>query len=227
MTGDPPGLIETMYADGAGIRFLARHLARLAASAEALGLVCPLDALEGALCEAAAGLTAPRRMRLQLEPDGTHQIACAQLPPASATTPGVALAAQRVSADDFLLRHKTTRRAVYDAARAVLPGDGSVLDALLLNQDGEVCEGAITNVFALIGGRLVTPPVSCGLLPGIMRGHVIEAYGAREAVLRSSDLAQAERLFLTNAVRGMIEVRLTPGPWEASDEAGHGSAAGT
>ncbi len=227
MTGDPLGLIETMYADGAGIRFLARHLHRLAASAETLGLVCPVEEVETALRAAAVGLVAPRRIRLQLDPDGAFHVTGAALPPPPAGMPAVVVASQRVSADDVLLRHKTTRRAVYDAARAALPGDGSVLDALLLNQDGEVCEGAITNVFALSGGRLLTPPAACGLLPGIMRGHVIEAYGAREAVLRPADLAQAERLFLTNAVRGMIEVRLAPGPWEAPGGAGHGSAAGT
>lgn len=210
MSDDAPGLIETMHVDRAGIRFLARHLARLTESAAVLGISCPLDELEEALRKTASELDPPRRLRLQLDADGAWHLASASLPPQPASPPAVVVAAQRVSSDDPLLRHKTTRRAVYDAARAGLPEDGSVLDALLLNEEGEVCEGAITNVFVLREGRLATPPVSCGLLPGIMRGHVIEAYGAREAVLRPDDLAQAERLFLTNAVRGMIEVRLAP-----------------
>ena len=210
MTTQAPGLIETMLADRAGIRFLARHLARLATSAAALGIACPLEEIEASLRDAARGFVGPRRLRLQLNADGACEIASAPLPPQPAAPPLVRVAAQRVSRDDPLLRHKTTRRALYDAARAGLPADGSVLDALLLNEDGEVCEGAITNVFVLRDGRLATPPVACGLLPGIMRGHVMEAYGAREQVLRPADLAGAERLFLTNAVRGMIEVRLAP-----------------
>lgn len=210
MIDQAPGLIETMFADGAGIRFLARHLARLEASAVALGIACPLEELEAALRVEASDLAEPRRLRLQLDADGSHHLASAPLPPQPASPPLVVLATQRVSRDDPLLRHKTTRRAAYDAARAGLPGDGSVLDALLLNEEGEVCEGAITNLFALRGGRLVTPSVSCGLLPGIMRGHIIEAYGAQETALRPADLVRAERLFLTNAVRGMIEVRLAP-----------------
>ena len=204
----PPGLIETMYADGAGIRFLSRHLTRLSASAAALGIGFPPDRIEKGLRQAVRGLDGDGRLRLQLEADGSFAISLQPAPATPAAPPGIVLAAQRLCSGDPLLRHKTTRRQLYDAARADLPADGTVLDAVLLNERGEVCEGAISNLFALCDGTLVTPPLSCGLLPSIMRGHVIEAYGAREAVLHPADLQHAQRLFLTNAVRGMIEVRL-------------------
>ena len=209
MTQEPrPGLIETMYADGAGIRFLSRHLARLSASAAALGIVFLPDQVESGLRQAVHGLETAGRLRLQLEADGSFALSLQPAPAPPAARPGIVLASQRLDSRDPLLRHKTTRRALYDAARADLPADGAVLDAVLRNERGQICEGAISNLFALCDGTLLTPPLSCGLLPGIMRGHVMEAYGAREAVLHPADLQRAQRLFLTNAVRGMIEVRL-------------------
>lgn len=203
-----PGLIETMRTDRAGIRFLDRHLARLSASARELGLACPLDAVRSALTRAAWGLEAASRLRLHLEPDGCFEVTVGPLPPPAAGPQAIVIAAQRLDSSDPWLRHKTTCRQVFEAARAGISDYPGVVDAVLLNERDELCEGAIANIFLLLDGRLLTPAPGCGLLPGVMRGHVIEAYGAEQAVLQARDLQRAQRLFLSNSVRGMIEVSL-------------------
>jgi branched-chain amino acid aminotransferase len=80
---------------------------------------------------------------------------------------------------------------------------------LLLNHAGRVAEGSITNVFAVTGGVLVTPPVSEGALPGITREAVLELSRgagmlANERPLETEELLGADEAFLTNAVRGIL-----------------------
>lgn len=203
-----PGLIETMRALPGAIPWLARHLARLGTSASELGINCPLDRIRAGLEDATAGLDAAAKVRVRLEPTGEFVISTGPLPSARDRLPGVIIARQRSSSRDPLLRHKTTRRDLFEAARAEIAGMHDVAEALLLNERGELCEGTISNVFLMFDGHLLTPTSSCGLLPGIMRSEVLKIGRAREVVVTAGDLRRAERLFLTNAVRGMIEVNL-------------------
>ena len=85
----------------------------------------------------------------------------------------------RVFSGDRFLRHKTTRRQLYDAAIRTGAPHGYD-EVLFLNERGEVTEGAISNVFIEVDGRWFTPPVSCGLLPGIYRRHLLETRPATE-----------------------------------------------
>jgi 4-amino-4-deoxychorismate lyase len=104
------------------------------------------------------------------------------------------------------LQHKTTRRVVYDTARASLP-DG-IDELLFLNEREELCEGTITNLFIeMPDGRRLTPPVSCGLLPGILREQLLEE-GWAEAVLTMNDLKSAKAIFMGNSLRGLIPAKL-------------------
>ena len=67
-------------------------------------------------------------------------------------------------------------------------------EVILLNERGEVCEGTITNVFADVGdGVLVTPALACGLLPGVLRGELLDEGRASEAVLSPTIGCQAVR----------------------------------
>ncbi len=79
-------------------------------------------------------------------------------------------------------------------------------EAILLNTRGEVAEGAGSNVFIVKGGRLLTPPLSCGLLAGITRELVLEialAIGVpfEESVLSADDLKGADELFITSTLK--------------------------
>jgi para-aminobenzoate synthetase/4-amino-4-deoxychorismate lyase len=117
---------------------------------------------------------------------------------------------------DLLLRHKTTARALYNAelARAQRAG---CFDALFANERDEVTEGARSNVFVKLDGRWYTPPVACGLLPGVMRAAMLAdpAFGATERVITLDELDSAQALILTNSVRGSVPARIVEDPDDA------------
>ncbi len=138
-------LIETLRFDpAAGFVRGERHLARLATSAQALGFA--FDAAEAWRAMVAA--VAPegvQRVRLTLAADGA--LACTAVAFAPVAKPfTVAVAATRLASSDPLLRHKTSRRDVYERARAEFPADAAD-EVLLLNERDELCEGTFTNLF--------------------------------------------------------------------------------
>jgi 4-amino-4-deoxychorismate lyase len=105
-----------------------------------------------------------------------------------------------------LLAHKTSRRDLYDRAREER-AEG-IDEAILLNERGEVCEGTITNIFVTcVDGQIITPPLSCGLLPGIQREIALEK-GAIEAVVTQDMLSEAKAIHMGNSLRGMILAEL-------------------
>ncbi|MEN8515049.1 bifunctional anthranilate synthase component I family protein/class IV aminotransferase [Burkholderia sp. RS02] len=218
LTDADPGfqLFETTAATRAdGIRHLDRHLARLQRSANALGFRFDADALRreiDARCAALDG-DGPYRMKLSLAKDGTVEIVAAPLKPLPAGPVGVLLASAHgfapTRASDALLLHKTTRRAEYDRAWQAAEALGG-FDMLFVNERGEVTEGGRSNLFVKLDGQWVTPPLASGVLPGVMRGVLLDdrAFGAAERVVTCDDLARAQALLLTNALRGAIDAVL-------------------
>ena len=212
--GDGPGfkLIETLrWEPASGFLRLERHLARLAASARELGFACDPAETGQALHRAVAGKDAPQRMRLLLGPDGELDVTGQPFQPLpDGTVWKLRLATTRLSSTDTLLRHKTTRRDLYDRARAEHPATEAD-EVLLANERGEVCEGTITSLFADFGdGVLATPPLGCGLLTGVLRGELIDQGRALEAVVTPESLRSAQALFVGNSLRGLIRARLVP-----------------
>jgi len=106
-------------------------------------------------------------------------------------------------ADDFI-RHKTTRRDAY--TRFKTPA-GS-FDTLLYNQDGQLTEFTIGNLALQIDGVWYTPPLSCGLLPGVMRAEALASGLLQERVLRRDELHHAQAAALLNSVRGWVPIDL-------------------
>ncbi|THJ49566.1 aminodeoxychorismate synthase component I [Burkholderia sp. LS-044] len=218
LTDADPGfqLFETTAATRAdGIRHLDRHLARLQRSAEAFGFRFDPEALRreiDARCAVLDGDDA-YRMKLALAKDGTIEIVAAPLKPLPAGPVGVLLASAHgfasTRASDALLLHKTTRRAEYDRAWQAAEALGC-FDMLFVNERGEVTEGGRSNVFVKLDGQWVTPPLESGVLPGVMRGVLLDdrVFGATERVVTRDDLARAEALLLTNALRGALDAVL-------------------
>ncbi|WP_037308436.1 aminotransferase class IV family protein [Ruegeria halocynthiae] len=198
-------VIETLaFRPGQGLVRRDRHLARMARSAAALGL--PFDTGQAvAALEGVAG-PSPLRCRLTLAADGQVDVTTGPL----AENPPVwrvAIAQTRLTASDVWLRHKTTQRAVYDQARAALP-DG-IDEVLFLNHRNELCEGTITNLFLdMPDGPRLTPALSCGLLPGVLREERLENKQVAESVLSLTDLKNAEKLYVGNSLRGLIRAEL-------------------
>ena len=202
-------LIETLrWEPEEGFVRLERHLARLYASAHALGFAADPAAIGEALRDC-RGERVPLRVRLTLAEDGKANATTAPFEPLPADTVWtLRIAKARLDADDPLIRHKTTQRQVYEAARAEFSHDEAD-EVLLLNERGEVCEGTITNLFVDIGEPLlVTPALTSGLLPGVLRGSLLEQAKAREAVLTEADLRGAKAIHVGNSLRGLIKAKL-------------------
>ena len=203
------GLIETLRLEHGRYPLLERHLARLAESARHLALAVDPEAARGALLRYAAEAgTGPRRVRLVARA-AALEVAGEPLPPPAPEPLPVALALRPVSRWDRRLFHKTTQREPYDLRRADAPG---AFDVLLWNEEGELTEFTIGNLVAELDGARLTPPRGCGLLAGVMRAELLDRGEVREATLRVEDLTRATRLWLVNAVRGWVPVRLVRAP---------------
>jgi para-aminobenzoate synthetase/4-amino-4-deoxychorismate lyase len=189
-------LMETLKFDGGFVR-LERHLARMTASALRLGLNFNTGKAHHALDEAVKGQAGPLRVRLTLDETGTHQATVAPLPP-NPPQWSYSLSPTRTGSHDELLRHKTSWRELYEGEVARLKTD----EVIFQNERGELTEGARSNIFIKRDGVLLTPPVSSGLLPGILRAELLESGAAKEAVLTEADLSG--EVYFGNSLRGLI-----------------------
>lgn len=202
----PFELLETLrWTPDDGYALLERHLDRLRGSADYFDFVMDDDAVRRALDEAVRTFSAePRIVRVLVARDGAVQ--CTARPLVALPSPmRLSLARTPVSSTDRFLFHKTTHRAVYDAARRECPG---VDDVVLWNEHGEITETTIANIVVDLDGERWTPPVTCGLLAGTLRADLLARGHIRERVLTRADLARATRIALINSVRGELPAEL-------------------
>ncbi|SFY14297.1 para-aminobenzoate synthetase / 4-amino-4-deoxychorismate lyase [Janthinobacterium lividum] len=204
-------LFETLHASrDHGCRLQEHHLARLAASCAYFGFAWDANAAHAALQAACAARPddVPFRLRLALRQDGqltTQSGVLSALP----GTVNVMLAPDTTAAGDLFLRHKSSVRARYDAAWRAAEAQGG-FDMLFFNERGELTEGGRSNVFVQLDGRWHTPPLSCGLLPGVQRAAMLAdpAWNAQETIITRAMLARAEAIVVCNALRGAIPAKL-------------------
>ena len=203
---DDYSLIETFrWSTSEGFVRLALHLDRLERSAKHLGFAVDRGAIEGKLSDLALRWRKhdhDRRVRLLLRRDGRLEVTDSDVPEKPQGALRVGISDYRVDAGDPFLRHKTTSRSVYDSEFERAIGRG-LDEALFLNRRGQVAEASRNTVFAEIDGHLVTPPLSCGLLPGVLRQKLIAEAKAVERVLVPADLHAASALFLGNSLHGL------------------------
>lgn len=200
-------LIETMqWNPQTGFVRLDQHLRRLARSADALGFRQPQGA-EAALKDKAKG-DRPLKMRLTMTYRGRLEVEAEPFdPPNRDLRWRLRIARTRLKSDDALYRHKTSRREPYEAARAEFkPSEAD--EVILLNERNEICEGTSTNVFVDGGDEvLLTPALSSGLLPGILRADLIRERRARSEVLRLKDL-EGKTIYVGNSLLGLVRAEL-------------------
>ena len=206
------GLIETFrWSAGAGFVRFAQHMRRLASSAAKLGFAFDRTGAEAALAAAAAGWPkrdGDRRVRLELSRNGDLAVQAPALAPQPDRPLRLCLASARLDAGDPFLRHKTTRRAVYETAYAEASAAGFD-EAVFLNREGRLTEATRNTLFVRVGGRLVTPDLSCGVLPGVLRAALLANGDAVEGMLTPEDIAGAEAIYVGNSLHG-----LRPAVWE-------------
>lgn len=199
----PFDLIETMRFDPThGLLRLPRHIERLDESAAhwrfAFNRHFVLNQIQATVGE----LTQPSRVRVLLAPSGDVTVQASALPPPPTGPVEVALADLPVDPADPRLFHKTTDRDFYDTPRRA----SGAFELLFVNDRGELTEGSFTNIFVPRAGRLLTPPLAAGLLPGVLRAELLETGRAAEALLTPADLAGD--FLIGNSLRGLIAARL-------------------
>jgi para-aminobenzoate synthetase / 4-amino-4-deoxychorismate lyase len=214
LTGLDPGfeLFETLlHLPGRGLQHSDLHLARMAGSAAALGFgfdrAAALQVLDEVLAVVAPDQ--PSRVRLALSHGGRLALSHAPLQPLAHSTVTLLLVEQPLPSANPLAAHKTTLRAHYDAGVLAAERAGA-FDSLFFNDDGHLVEGGRSSVFVRLGGRWTTPPLSDGVLPGVMRSLLLKSprWAASERRLSRGDLQAAQALVVCNALRGVLPARL-------------------
>ncbi len=181
------------------------HLERLRGAAKHFAIAFDDAELRHSLNELnARGVPALARVRLGLE--GTASIATEPLQ-AIEDRITILVSGECVRSGDPMLQYKTSWRPAHDAAAEYAQRAGC-FDALLQNERGELTEGSRTNLFARIDGILYTPPLSCGVLPGVLRTALVSRGEAVERVLYEDDLRSADEVFVGNSARGLLKAQL-------------------
>ncbi len=207
---DPPrsfDLIETLLHEaGKGFWLLDRHLDRLAASARYFNFVLNAAHVQRELSNAIEGRSGERlRVRLLLKENGNVTVT---VTPLAAPSPDAVmryiLSPTRLDSGDAFLFHKTTRREVYDSEWAHYNEGVGADEVVYVNERNELAEGSRTNIFIERNGKLLTPALSSGLLPGVLRSDLLASGEAVEATLTLQDVQTADTVFLGNSVRGLV-----------------------
>lgn len=197
---DEFALLETLrWTPGRGYFLLPEHMARLQASAEYFNFDCAVDRVEDFLRRLAKNFpAAAQRVRLLLHRDGQMQETCTDLVNGPSAALKLRLAPQPIDSKNLLLYHKTTQRRIYDE---FLEQTKEADEVVLWNERGEITECCTANLVVELAGKLVTPPVDSGLLPGTYRDFLLRRGILTEQVLTLDDLRNSTRIYLINAVR--------------------------
>jgi para-aminobenzoate synthetase/4-amino-4-deoxychorismate lyase len=200
-------LLETMKLEDGKYFLMERHLDRLANSARFFDVPLKMASVIQALtahakeycCEA-------RRVRLLVSFDGEIEIQSEKYEEVRDGPLHVKLATKPISRRNRMLYHKTTDRNSYEE-RLVDPIDA--FDTLLWNESNELTEFTRGNLVVEMDGKLWTPPVDCGLLPGTLRAALLDSGEISERVIRKDQLAGAIRVWFLNRMRGWVAVDLS------------------
>lgn len=194
-------LFETIRLENGTYHLLERHLERLESSARYFGFHYDDAHCREALDEArdAQGL---RRVKLTLHHRGNIEITSTIFTDDDRPLWRVRMSEHVLDANDIFLKHKTTRRALYEAElkRADVLGCKEVI---FCNADGQLCEGSFTNIFIEKDDMLYTPPLSAGLLPGTFRAELLATGEAVERPLYRHDIMEADAFYVGNSLRGL------------------------
>ena len=210
LTESPPqfSLLETLlWTPEEGFFLRKKHINRLTDSAGYFDFRASKEDVEIYLDDISSSFTSTQRVRLLLDKNGnlSHEAKPFQLTN-SLTPMKVCLAKEPVNSGNVFLFHKTTHRDQYDSARKEFPDHN---DVLLYNQHGEVTEFTIGNVIVEMDGKLYTSPISCGVLAGTFRSHLLETGQVEERVIHINDLKKCTKFFFVNSVRKWQEVEIT------------------
>ena len=202
----PFQILETLGLQHGKFQHADLHVRRMVEAAAHFGFVCNVHAVRQELQIAALQhRDGAWRVRLLLSADGSsHTEAFALQPTPEPVRLQLATRPFEAAHSEFV-RYKTTRRAHYAAFAPTTPG---VFDTVLWNEAGEVTESTFGNIAAFIDDQWITPPLSCGLLPGVGRAVALRDGWMTEAVLRVEDVPRVQKWAFINSLRGWLVATL-------------------
>lgn len=205
LTAEHPSfnLLETIGLQNGKYILLEHHLARIKKSASYFDYPFDEVDLRKQLSKIAEKYTKNNyRVRVLLDQHGKYFFESDKVT-LPITSPKVTLATKPIQKDNPFLYHKTTNRTIYEEHK-----QSDFFDVLLWNEQEHITEFTTGNIVLEFNGELVTPPITCGLLPGTFRQSLLEKKVISEKVIRKSDLQQCENIWYINSVRKWIKVKL-------------------
>ncbi|MBD3393235.1 MAG: hypothetical protein GF418_14020 [Chitinivibrionales bacterium] len=209
-------IFETILFERGRPRFWREHIARMRSSAAFFGYPFATRAIERERLRITRGLARGNRYRVRLlvARDGNIRWESSILPGTTPTVrgapvkdlPRVVMARKPVNESEPLLFHKTTCRPWYESAMAHARA-GAYYDMVFMNSRGQITECSMNNIFIEKRSMLYTPPIDCGLLPGVLRKRLLRGGKCRERILKTRDLLNADAVYCGNSVRGLVRVK--------------------
>jgi para-aminobenzoate synthetase/4-amino-4-deoxychorismate lyase len=193
-------LLETLlWTPAKGFFLREKHIARMLDSANYFDFPITKENLEEYLEKISSTFCTEQRVRVLLDQNGILTYETHALQPSQNTRAlRVGLAKETIHSNDVFLFHKTTQREVYESAGRGVEGFD---DVLLYNEKAELTEFTIGNLIVELDGQFFTPPVSCGLLPGTFRAHLLETGQVQERTILREELAYCTHVFRVNSIR--------------------------
>ena len=202
-------LFETMLWNSSKKIFLEKlHLDRLKDSAEFYNYKFHSEKISDKLQDYLKNMEpeSEKVIRLFLAKDGEIRLTTSAYKEQDKDKPQfISLATRPVNSEDRSLYHKTTNRSVYENAIGENPDCD---DILLWNEAGNITESTISNVIFKKDSEYYTPPVSCGLLSGTYRAHLISQGHLKERIIPKAEINLYSEIYLINSVRGKYPVKL-------------------
>ena len=202
----PADIIETcLWTPKDGIVRGKAHKARMMKSAKALGY--PFNPAQyDALTDGIKTETNDQHIRMTLSADGDLNLS--QKIFVSLDRPKIMVSPHKLSKKVQYSKHKISRRNFYDKERERLKALTGIDEVIFLNESGKLCEGSFTSIFIEKDGKLLTPALKTGILPGVLRAELLRSKKARTADLTEDDLLGAKNIYIGNSMRGLMPAAL-------------------
>jgi para-aminobenzoate synthetase/4-amino-4-deoxychorismate lyase len=196
-------LLESLNLKNGKYFLLEEHLERLQRSANYFNFEIDIQSIFEELQKyASSNLNTEQKVRLLVSQNGKVLIEGADITllpePVS-----VKIADKAISKEELFLYHKTTNRQVYSPIKDRFP---EVFDVLLWNEERELTEFTIGNLVVELEGKLFTPGIESGLLPGIFRKYLLDNKIIKERKIILDDLKNCSNAWLINSVRMWVKV---------------------
>lgn len=209
-------LIESMcWRTDDGIALLEEHMKRLQSSAEYFSFLIDADDIRKEINQHISFLKCEEyeffKVRVLLSKRGDVTISSEKIiEKTSAELPSITISDKTIDSQDRFYFHKTTRRNLFSQELNKHKKETGCLDVIFTNERGELTEGSYTNLFIKKDGVFYTPPLDSGLLAGIYRQKILDddSMTSEEKILFVSDLESADEIYLSNAVRGLMRVKI-------------------